>query len=205
MSTYTITGPTFDQLNDFRKLYHNPNELIARLKGLDQVEVFRGNFVDMKNLFLQERLFLAEACGYHYHVVNHDTGKQECEIYPQGNWLSIMQSPKMTPQAIQSADQDFLRLMNPQDVGNFAHVPVMFRGLETRAIAQVFTHEDIPALPEDENVLRPMWVMIDPFLLSRLGPARGLETSDKAIKEKHALNDAVASAPNVVPIGGGDK
>ena len=202
MNTYACLGPPLAVYKHLLDQHgNNANRIIAELKSHDKQPVLIGSISDMRDLYTSETLFRASGSVYEFHVWNTDAQEPEVEVYPDASWLTIMQSPKMQPGAIQETDQMFARLTSDHEsTDNYVQMPALWRGLEHRIIAQVLTSNELPDLHEGHAILRPEYLAIDPFLLMRLAPHHAdVKTSDQAMKSKAAIDTRPVPA-NVVQL-----
>jgi len=165
---YGVWGPPLEQYQAIVKRYGlRVQEAIAELAALERTMVIDGPLHEIKNCFQQNELFKPTGTVFTFCVIDEE-GRRECEVYPDKSWLNMMQSPTVHPTVSQQIDNQFLRMVSDQEnTDNYGCVPVLWRGLETRMIAQFLTHE---SLPEGQAMARPEWLYIDPFLLTRLSP-----------------------------------
>lgn len=182
---YACMGPSLDQYASMLKLHgNNANMIIAGLRGLKKEQVKLGTLQDMKNVYTQHELFRASGAVYEFWTWDTHQDEPEVEVYPNATWLTLMQSPRMNPTVIQEMDKMFQRMTSDHEAtDNYCSMSVLWRGLETRVIAQTMTANDTEGVPEGHVIFRPEWLAIDPFLLTRLKPAsEGMKTSDEVMR-----------------------
>lgn len=162
----------FDMYRELLSEKEHPNVQFQRCAALPRAIRAVGTLGDMKNIYTQHVLYTATGAVYSFFTFDKTTEAMEIEVYPTSEWLTLMQSPKMSSFAADDFKGSFNRLTsNDENCDNYAMMSVNWRGLEHKVISQVFTPSNTPGLAGDRALFRPEFLAIDPFLLTRLKPA----------------------------------
>lgn len=196
-NVYAVFGPPMQMYRDVLSKEPKMEKAVAILRSAKPVKVQVGSWYEMTQFYCNNELYTVPGASYSYWILAED-GEPEEEIYPSGKWLTILQSPKMHPKVRDHIDREFHALTSLHDEhNNFVSMSALYRGLERRIIAQVFTAESMPGVSKDTHVFRPMYMHIDPFTLARLEAMGGMERSDKAMETKSLMQGLPSG--NVVP------
>lgn len=202
MNQYAIVGPDLAEYKQLTQKWQRNYQRIAGLaQAMDQIEIHRGPLSEIKSMYVQHALYEPGAGGFRYFAVNQDGGpnQYEVEILPDRSWLTLMQSPAMDRASSDMVDKAFSRLVSAAETtDNYGCVPVAWRGIETRMIAQFYDPTTSSDIPDGRVVIRPQWLLIDSTILPRLEATDSvpMDRNDKEPVSDGKLEDNVVKLLN---------